>query len=233
MLKEKSNDLKKVNRTKDYNFHPNDSEQGEESNMSNWKYYDPKIKSLTPNSNEIIRCIENLKKRFFKQKYRSLRTRLIKTELAMLGHRLDYKVYANRLTKQDIKKINHRFINREFLFDLHWYTESDFKSKRSSGYLPISLSLVVECEWEKNRKEDKYKNIYSAMKYDFQKLLFANADLRLMIFKISKFEDLNILEKHFMRAIYTYRNITPESKFLIIAFHERSKSYCYIEYKRK
>jgi hypothetical protein len=41
-------------------------------------------------------------------------------------------------------------------------------------YCPVKFPLAIECEWGDSRD----------IKYDFQKLLFCNAQLRLLIFRI-------------------------------------------------
>ena len=87
---------------------------------------------------------------------------------------------------------------------------------------------------KKKRKEDRNGDRYSAIKYDFQKLLLANTGLRLMIFKISNEEELKLLSKYFNDAINIY---TPLKKgnFLFVAFHDDEKSfhYCYKEKNKR
>ena len=196
--------------------------------MKPWKLLNENnIKDIRGNSFQILKCINDLKDDFFSNN-RGERTRLIKTELTKLGHELKNKVYANGLNKNveeienHLKNINQNanetFINKEWLFDLQWYTEPS-----NTAYCTESFSLVMECEWELTRKEDR-KNDYSAMKFDFQKLLISNADLRLMIFKLRKKKDINEdlkeLTEYFNNAINGFNNLVPNSQILIIASRE-------------
>ena len=80
---------------------------------------------------------------------------------------------------------------------------------------------MVECEWDWLRADDESGDEFSAIKWDFQKLLVANADLRVMIFKprIRKGKSLNEkLDQYFTETISGYRNLPSGSKFLFIAF---------------
>ncbi len=87
------------------------------------------------------------------------------------------------------------------------------------------LPLVMECEWDYERREDKDpKKEYSAVKFDFQKLIVSNACLGLMIFKLRCKEriddDLASLEDYFTDTINKYENLPKGSKFLVIASHK-------------
>ena len=77
---------------------------------------------------------------------------------------------------------------------------------------------------ERTKKGDRY----SGIKYDFQKLLLSNTGLRLMIFNISKEEELNHLSEDFNNAITKYTPL-KNGEFLFVAFHDKEKSfhYCY------
>jgi hypothetical protein len=149
------------------------------------------------------------------------RTKLIKVALSELGHETPniechYKVYANQLPLNMCQEHGGEYNSREWLYDLHWYTEVDH-------YQPTSLPLVVECQWRPKRNEDSVVP-YSDCKFDFQKLLVANAGLRLMIFKIRKgsrsLEDREKLGKYFDKAIESYSNLLNGAEFLFIAFDE-------------
>jgi hypothetical protein len=162
---------------------------------------------------------------FFTEKNRGPRTQIVKTELAMLGHQLGFKVYANHLSKANVKKIGNNFNDTEWMYDVHWYTEHDH-------YSTTSLELAVESEWESRRNEDKSEDAYSGIKYDFQKLLITNASLRLMIFKVGQEEELETLYTYFKVAIEGYRSLIEGDTFLFIAFHNKSKSFYYTELRK-
>lgn len=154
--------------------------------------------------------------------------------LTLMGDEKGYKVCSHSLSKEFMDKYkneegNSKFVNREWLYDLLWYTEEE-------GYYPIDFPLIVESEWRKKRKEDKTGDKHSAIKYDFQKLLLPNTGLRLMIFKVSEEEkekatELDSLSDYFTDAIAKYKPL-EKGRFLFIAFHDKKKSF-YYWYKEK
>jgi hypothetical protein len=99
---------------------------------------------------------------------------------------------------------------------------------RDHEYLPTRLPLVAEIEWRPKRDEDSIVP-YSGYKFDFQKLLVANADLRLMIFSLRKKDNIEDLGNYFYKAIKSYRNLAKKSKFLFIAFDKRIEGFYYIK----
>ena len=86
---------------------------------------------------------------------------------------------------------------------------------------------MVECEWESKRRDDK-KISHSGIKYDFQKLLVANADLRLMIFLKRKHDKIRDFDNYFDSAIESYLNL-KEGKFLFIAYDKELLGFHYAE----
>jgi predicted DNA binding CopG/RHH family protein len=176
------------------------------------RYYSPKI----------IKTLENCSESFFSKLCDDEKTRLIKRELIKLGQDVfNFKVYANKLTDEDIKEVNHNFVNREWLYDIHWYIE------KGHCYKTLKLVLAVECEWGRWRKGDD-KNIkeldYAEVKYDFQKLLVCNANLRLFIFHIRNAKDFESLNEYFEDAIETYTNLEQGAKFLFAAYYNKYKN---------
>ncbi len=88
-------------------------------------------------------------------------TRCLLTKIGRVGQQKGYFVYAD--VREDGRPV---FDDGEWLFDLCWLDYSDDKK-----WL-IGAPLVLECEWGSR------KNITD----DFQKLLLARADLRVMVF---------------------------------------------------
>lgn len=163
-------------------------------------------------------------------KKRRERTTKLFEVLTLFGDEKGYKVYSHSLSKGFMytnknEKGDSKFVNREWLYDLLWYREDN-----NEGYCPIDFPLIVESEWDKRRKEDEKRDPLSGIKYDFQKLLLSNTGLRLMIFNISKEEELNLLSKYFNNAITKYTPL-KKGEFLFVAFHDKKKSfhYCYKE----
>lgn len=201
--------------------------------MTTWTTYtanNPSVKLRDLTSRYIVKALGQTLTTFFSydtKKQRPQRTTLIKDTLTELGDRKlkgkpPYKVYSHGLSNHLRQSNGGKYKNTEWLYDLHWYTEAD------EPYLPISLPLVVECEWSPKRKSDR-KVPYSGIKYDFQKLLVANADLRLMIFIIKKDNDIVELDNYFDKAINKYEHLEPGSKFLFIAFDERINGFHYVD----
>lgn len=188
--------------------------------MKDWDEYNETLLQETTNAIRIINKLGKCRALYFADSDRKRRTRLIKTELAKLGHSLDYKVYANGLKKDDLLQINVPFVNREWLFDVHWYTEG------IEPYSILTLPLVAECEWNPRLRGDG-KTSYSGIKYDFQKLVVSNAELRLMIFIIKKIKDLEKLNIYFENVIKNYAHLGRDSNFLFIAFYDKIKSFYY------
>lgn len=131
------------------------------------------------------------------------------------------------------RKRNSRAVSCEKLLKRHnrlllQYTYPETVLSRNHEYMPTRLPLVAEFEWRPKREEDSIVP-YSGFKFDFQKLLVANADLRLMVFKIKKGEKLSELGNYFDNAIKSYEHLEPGSRFLFIAFAEGEDRFFYAE----
>lgn len=163
---------------------------------------------------------------YAKRNARKPNSNAIKYNMVKLGHELGYKVYANGLTEAQKKEQfeNYKFINREFLFDIHWY-----KDEKNKYYMPKKISLVAESELGDRRKGDQSKLKNPAVMFDFQKLLVANAELRLLIFKAKNQIELDELEEYFEKAITTYKLLEKGSIFLFVCFMHDTKEFLYCE----
>ena len=112
-----------------------------------WLIYEgERVKLSTTHARKIVRRLGKIRSDIFGEE-RKIKTRLIKKNLSMLGHKLGYNVYANGLTDDDLRDINVDFANHELLYDLIWYTEEDH-------YTITSMPLAVECEWSSNKKQN-------------------------------------------------------------------------------
>lgn len=187
-----------------------------------WLIYEgERVKLSTTHARKIVRRLGKIRSDIFGEE-RKIKTRLIKKNLSMLGHKLGYNVYANGLTDDDLRDINVDFANHELLYDLIWYTEEDH-------YTITSMPLAVECEWSSNKKQNIKKVAYSGIKFDFQKLIVCNAQLRLMIFQIKRLDDLNNLNEYFNTAIQDYSYLTKGAKFIFLAFFPKGGQLFYKE----
>ena len=200
--------------------------------MKNWQRFEAgqhnEINRVDSVSAKIVDALgTNLHIEFLKETHRE-RTKIIMDALSQLGREQGFKSMSHGITisKAERKRgYNKRgFKYGEWLFDLHWYEE-----RKRRKYQQTSLPLVVECEWnwireaERTKEQKKTKpntDKYGAIKWDFQKLLVANADLRVMIFqwRVKDGKKLNWrLDKYLTKTICGYRNLPPGSKFLFVA----------------
>ena len=76
----------------------------------------------------------------------------------------------------------------------------------------------MECEWNPVHRKDRKKVPFSGIKYDFQKLLLANANVRLMVFKFQKSEHLNDLYSYFYKNIKGYKHLPKGAYFFSLPF---------------
>lgn len=183
-------------------------------------------------SETLVRLFQEMSGEYIYQKReaRKPNTNSIKYNLVKLGHKLGYRVYANGLTPEQVKEQfdEYGFVCREFLYDVHWYVD-----KVGEFYTPEHVSLVVESELGDRRKGDKSKSPNPAVKFDFQKLLLANAELRLMVFKTRSLQHLNQLNTYFDEAIKAYDLLRKNDAFLFICFVHDSKEMYYAEKFKK
>jgi hypothetical protein len=177
-------------------------------------------------------------------------TNKIKFVLLKLGYQREYCGYANLerspateqlksminkeidLVRDKFKFENHRFRNREWQYDIHWYRDNP-----GTHFMPSTLNMACESELHPNRglKDQKEHGEYyrPAIRYDFQKLLASNALLRVMIFRVRKLYELHDpskgLSHYFFKAIELYQQLPPGSKFLFICLHLDNFYYRYYE----
>ena len=94
-------------------------------------------------------------------------TRAVKTELCEIGSRFDYKVGASGVNNGGFG---------EWLYDVTWLKyECERDGLKWPATALIKVPLVAECEWGVD------ENLEYIIE-DFEKLLLARADVRLMIF---------------------------------------------------
>lgn len=213
--------------------------------ITSWHKYEDKlsIKSKSAISKLIIEELANIPLQLRLKSESEELTNQIKFQLVKLGYQKGYCVYTclkksksqknkiainnkRKLLLSEIKNIvaeakkkydfgDHKFSNREWLFDIHWYSDD-------AHYCPRFLTLVAESELGNHRIEDISQQPYSSVKYDFQKLLVANAELRLLIFRVPDLDYLYNsdygLAAYFIKSIQAFDCLTVGSKFLFICF---------------
>lgn len=174
--------------------------------------------------NRVKSCLQSLEVSGGRGK-RKEDTKSVKKSLAKLGQDLKYKVGTNRLDK-DFAEEN-KFNNREWLFDLTWYLETN------RHYEITDLILAMECEWggqRVNAHDDRDE--YGEVKYDFQKLIVSVSKIKLMIFHERKEGDFaNLIKDYFQPEIDRFNCAPLDSVFLCVAYNDLNK--CKIECLRK
>jgi len=118
-------------------------------------------------------------------------TQLVKSELCDLGKERGYTVYTNRTREKSF----------EWLFDLTW-TEED------SDQL-WSIPLVVESEW--HRSDERVWD-------DFEKLLAARAEHRLMIVWRPRKAQAERLFENLIATIENFRLTQPGDRYLLACY---------------
>lgn len=108
----------------------------------------------------------------------------------------------------------------EWLYDLVCYRYGN------EHYALNDTILVMESEWKgkryapnNNDKEDPYGEV----KFDFQKLLLANADIKLMVYKEHRTGKGYSLNEYFTRRIKEYQQGKPSDYFLFACYSRRMK----------
>mgnify|MGYP003357572629 CR=1 FL=1 len=174
----------------------------------------------------IIEAIGGIDQAFYNSKRRE-KTTMVMERLTQLGDNKGHKVYSHSLSEGFRQKSGDIFVNREWLYDLVWYEDDQNKF-----YTIKKTLLTAESEWAYKRPKDKIDNKYGAIKYDFQKLLLSNAELKLMIFRVSGKTKQDIKQKlidlynYFNNAIDKYEQM-ESGEFLFIAFCDKEKSFYY------
>ena len=118
-------------------------------------------------------------------------TRAIKTELCQLGNKLNYWTCASAC------EVAH---GGEYLFDVTWLGYD--------GNFLTTAALVAECEWSN----------FGHISEDFQKLLIARADIRLMIFDGSHSPYSQVIAENLARQVRYFRRSSYDELWLFAAW---------------
>lgn len=132
-------------------------------------------------------------------------TRLLKEKLGRLGEeKYNCKICASGF-KDDF--------DSEWLYDLMWYKEvNDVKGPRLSD-----VPLVVESEWDKR---------FDSIRYDFEKLLLANARHRLFVCYVYEENQGNMFE-YFRDAVDLYELNKVGDRYLIAILDYETDTFKY------
>lgn len=114
----------------------------------------------------------------------------IKDFIGRLGEDKGFKICAST---------DDKLYDSEWLYDLVWYKENE------EGFI-IEVPLVVESEWKKDLIKD--------IKFDFEKLLLAKSQLKLMICNCEE-DDQESYISYFQKAINICPMVIEGEEFLI------------------
>ena len=146
---------------------------------------------FTNDETEIIAILEQIVKEWFEKKVNGDKqwTIRIKTLLADLGYKKGYDVSTSGLEDKTVT---------EWLYDFVWYKEN------SEKYIE-TVPLVLECEWGRKLKD---------IKFDFEKLLLANSEMKFMICqaKPNQFEQFC---NYFEKAVSSYQLLQSGSRIVV------------------
>ena len=92
----------------------------------------------------------------------------------------------------------------EWLYDMVWY-----KEEKVTEYL-LEVVLVLECEQAYGIPD---------IKYDFEKLLLANAKMRIMICLAGK-TPVDEIKNYFIKAVEAYKGLNKGSRILALIWHD-------------
>ena len=104
---------------------------------------------------------------------------------------------------------------KAWLYDLVWYKNNSEKYKEHKFQILESIPLVVESEIDARINE---------IKLDFEKLLLANSEHRLMICFLGK-NDSDFLKQYFIDSINSYNLCKKGDRFLIAIFDENEGEF--------
>lgn len=131
-------------------------------------------------------------------------TKHLKSKLIVLGNKLGYITCTAGFLGD---------AQREWLYDLVWYKNDE------KNYLQ-EVPLVMESEW--GRKLDD-------IKYDFEKLLMANCEVKLMICQDGG-ETLTSLVNYFESSIKAFKNSSNACIYIIAVFENENYSFYIVKY---
>jgi hypothetical protein len=187
----------------------------EMTKTGNWLSYNKNnLKRENSLESEIIVDLGALTEDILSNESKKKLTNKVKRSLIYLAHAdtNKFKAYANGFSKLDVEEIGNDFVNREWLFDVHFYTDVE-----GSDFMPSKFILACECEWSKNKSKN-WKRNFSDIGYDFQKLLFCNSLLKLFICRVNKEDELIKLETYFSAAIENFQQLAKGSHFLFVCY---------------
>ena len=154
---------------------------------------------------ELRKALNSLPRAFWSEGW-GARTERIKNRVGKLAP-TTVTVYAHRCK---YKK------NGEFLFDMTWIVLN------KEGYI-AKVPLVLESEWKRGQE----------IHNDFQKLIVARADLRVMIFSAVNEDSADSEIRKIKKQVRQFTLGGPADRYLIAAFSEENGSFIFSSFRRR
>lgn len=101
----------------------------------------------------------------------------------------------------------------EWLFDLTWYKYNDDLNQ-------LKIPLILESEWNKS---------FTEIKHDFEKLLIARADHRIMIFQ-GKGDSINETISKLIEGVKSFSYSQVGDRYLFVAYNIEIKKFEFQQY---
>jgi hypothetical protein len=136
----------------------------------------------------------------------------IKAGLCRLAPRFDCYVCAGQCNNADWPE--------EWLYDLLWLRVHQTEDKTTI----LDSPLVAEIEWASALDN-------GPIRHDFQKLLIARADLRLMIFRAPDSKQGRTIVQELVEQIGTYAHTKRGDRYLFACYGTRTRCFEYREYQ--
>lgn len=152
--------------------------------------------TLNDTENWILNALNNFADAYFDQENRSgtFVTYSIKEIIGNYGHSKGFKVCACGFPGH---------FENEWLYDMVWYKENNTNNL-------ITVELALECEQSYG---------LPAIKFDFEKLLVANANLRIMICLLGKMP-VEIIKDYCTNAVNAYTHLKKGDRILTLIWDD-------------
>ena len=197
-------------------------ENGDLEKITNSVDDSAKLKNL---ENDLIEALKRFPYQYDKpcgqkEGIRARNTSQIKNLIASVGTKYGLSAWATNLSSESNNRVhspNCHIQNKEWMYDLIL-----FSYDANVDYAINHLWVVVESEWGASTKSKNTGKIiqYGEVKSDFQKLLIANADIRILIFRKIAYKDyeLNKLFEFFKCRINKYSANRDDAVFLFVCY---------------
>lgn len=177
-------------------------------------------------ANQVIKKLKSFEKE-------ELTTSSLNNAIASVAKDFGISTWAKELITSDNSSDDVTHISgHEWLYDLVCYRYGN------EHYALNDTILVMESEWKGKRyasNNNDEEDPYGEVKFDFQKLLLANADIKLMVYKEHRTDKDYNLNEYFIRRIKEYRQGKSSDCFIFACYSQRvmGNRKCFVSTYRK